>query len=130
MGGGAAAVRARSRGLPSGSDDASGGAAPSQPAGVEALAAALSACGGGDWGDRVAALGALVDVARREKHLLAAPAHAMRVADELAQRLSDGNNKVTLAAVAAAEALVPLLRGDAADRAAPVLLPQLAACLL
>jgi hypothetical protein len=51
------------------------------------------------------------------------------VADELSRRMGDGNSKVAVAALQGAEALLPLLKGDALERAAPLLLPGLASCL-
>lgn len=134
-GGGAAAVRANRRqgsGLTSegSQSDVLAAASSSNSINADALSAAVNRLRSGDWTERVAGLSELQDLTRRVESRSINAQQAVVIADELSQRLSDGHNKVTLAAVQCADSIVPLLRGEAIDRSAPVLLPQLAACLL
>jgi len=88
----------------------------------------LARVASGDWRERAAALGELVDFCARERATFSAS--VLRVAGDVGARCGDANHKVALAAVGAAGALVGLLRGEALDRAAPLLLPGLAGALV
>lgn len=125
---GARGAKARLRAaLGGGGVDGSVLGAPSNPLAIEELDSVLARMSSADWRERAAAIDELVVFCGRERATLGSA--VLKVAGDVGARLLDSNNKVSLAAMTAVTTLIPLLRGEEVDRAAPVLIPGLAGAL-